>query len=62
MRMEFRPRPHPSGRPIERSRYTELPFKRHVHDEPLTPGLKPGRERTEAFGFIASFDRQEIDE
>lgn len=50
-RMEFHARPHPSGRPLTRERYVELSFKRHIPDEPLTPGLKPGRARTEAVGF-----------
>lgn len=52
-RMEFKARPHPSGRPIAERNYTELPFRRHVPDEPLTPGLRPGRERSQAIGFMA---------
>lgn len=52
-RMVFKAPPHPSGRPLRQSDYRERGFPRLVHDEPLTPGLKPGRQQTAAIGFTA---------
>lgn len=45
------PRPqHPSGRPIRRPRYVNLPIRRVPFDGPLTPGLRTDFNTT-AIGF-----------
>jgi hypothetical protein len=46
---------HPSGRPVPRRDVVKLGFTRCPPDEPLTPGLRKGRERTEAIGFPVSW-------
>lgn len=54
------PRKHPSGRPIrEDIEERRLGFYRLPPDEPLTPGLRPGRRRTEAIGFHVHIPRDE---
>ena len=52
-RKEIKPVWHPSGRPVHRRRHVAPGFSRCPPDEPLTPGLRPGREQTEAIGFTA---------
>lgn len=45
-------RKHPSGRPLRSDPAPgRLPVPRMPYDEPLTPGLRPGRAKTEAIGF-----------
>jgi hypothetical protein len=44
---------HPSGRPIHYTRTVGANWFRDPPDEPLTPGLRPGTQKTEAIGFIA---------
>lgn len=45
---------HPSGRPIHYTRTVGTNWFREPPDEPLTPGLRPRAEKTEAIGFVAS--------
>lgn len=56
------PRRHPSGRPV-REDVTEKGhgFYRIPPDEPLTPGLRPGRNRTSAIGFHLNIRPDEED-
>ena len=45
-------RKHPSGKPLNAEPPRgHLPVPRVPYDEPLTPGLRPGRAKTEAIGF-----------
>jgi hypothetical protein len=45
-------RQHPSGRPInDDPPERKLGFRRYVREGFLSPGLRPGNERTEAIGF-----------
>ncbi len=57
-RHEFKPKPHPSGKPAPTSNYVALGFRRHVHDEPLTPGLRR-RDGVPAIGFTARLTGEE---
>lgn len=41
---------HPSGRPKRERQYRELSIRRYPPDEPLTPGLRRGR-NVSAIGF-----------
>lgn len=59
--MEPKGRAHPSGRPLPPRNYVELGFRRAPPDEPLTPGLRPGRGQTNAVGFISDYVEQDDD-
>jgi hypothetical protein len=52
------PARHPSGRPILYEREISQSFRRLPPDEPLTPGLRSGRQ-TYAIGFRASLTTRE---
>lgn len=57
------PTKHPSGRPI-RDRYIKASPYRCAPIEPLTPGLRPIKIKTEAIGFTVNLinnDNEEID-
>lgn len=47
---------HPSGKPEPRGRFVGASrnYARPPNDEPLTPGLRPGRAATHAIGFLAN--------
>lgn len=52
-----KPRPHPSGRPIRRSRERGRPIWRIPDDGPVTPRLQ--RQVTNAIGFVVRSQQQE---
>ena len=51
-------RKHPSGRPISRDKYVRYGFHREPVG-PLVPGLRKGRDFTNAIGFTADIGGEE---
>lgn len=52
----------PSEQPIHRDDYRRLPIARLISNEPLTPGLRRDRQKTEVIGFTANLSRDDLDD